>query len=241
MCAVLNVDSARIDFGGLLAVNDVSFDVKEGEILGLIGPNGAGKTTLFNIISGYLRPTRGRIVFDGRDITGLPPFALARLGISRTFQTVRPFPGLTVLENVMVGSFLRHPSKSAAEKKGMEILEFLGMGRMAKSASAGLTLPSRKRLEIARALALDPKLLLLDEVVAGLNPAEVEETMGILRQISAQGVTILIVEHIMKVIMGICHRVVVLNYGKKIAEGTPERVAGDPEVIAAYLGSEDDA
>jgi branched-chain amino acid transport system ATP-binding protein len=239
MAVALSARSLRIDFGGLLAVDDVSFDVAEGEILGLIGPNGAGKTTLFNLVSGYLRPSRGRVELFGRDVTGLPPYQLARLGVSRTFQVVRPFPRLSVLGNVTVGAYLRRRSRAEARRAAGEILRFLGMERIADTPAGSLTLPSRKRLEIGRALALQPRLLLLDEVVAGLNPSELEETVALIRRIRERGVTIVIVEHIMKVIMGLSDRVVALDYGKKIAEGSPQAVASDPGVVAAYLGSGD--
>jgi branched-chain amino acid transport system ATP-binding protein len=205
----------------VLAVEDVGFDVAEAEILGLIGPNGAGKTTLFNLVSGYLRPTRGSVALFGREVTGLAPFALARLGVSRTFQVVRPFLRLSVLENVMVGSFLHNRRPKDAE-------------------ASALTLAARKRLEIAKALALRPRLLLLDEVVAGLNPSEVTATIEVIRRIRQGGVTIVIVEHILKVIMGLSDRVVVLDHGRKLAEGSPAQVAENPEVIAAYLGSAED-
>ena len=241
MAVALSARSLRIAFGGLPAVDDVSFDVAEGEILGLIGPNGAGKTTLFNLVSGYLRPSSGEIHLGDRNVTGLKPWALARLGVSRTFQVVRPFPRLTVLGNVAVGAHLRHRSRSEAERAAREVLGFLGMERLADAEAGSLSLPSRKRLEIARALAIEPRLLLLDEVVAGLNPAEAEEIIGLIRRVRERGVTIVIVEHIMRVIMGLSDRVVALSYGRKIAEGTPQAVAADPSVIAAYLGSEDDA
>ncbi len=241
MAVALSARSLSKDFGGLPAVDDVSFDVAEGEILGLIGPNGAGKTTLFNLISGYLRPTKGRFEVLGRDMTGHPPWELAKLGVSRTFQVVRPFPRLTVLGNVVVAAYLRHPTRAAAERRAAEVLEFLGMRRQAGIEAASLNLPSRKRLEIAKALALEPRLLLLDEVVAGLNATEAEETIALIRRVRDRGVTIVIVEHIMKVIMGLSDRVVALNYGRKIAEGTPAAVAADAAVITAYLGSDADA
>ena len=224
----------------MLAVEDVGFDVAEGEILGLIGPNGAGKTTLFNLVSGYLRPTHGSVALFGREVTGLAPFALARLGVSRTFQVVRPFLRLSVLENVMVGSFLRNRRPRDAEAAALEVLALLGMEKLADAPASALTLAARKRLEIAKALALRPRLLLLDEVVAGLNPSEVAATIEVIRRIRQGGVTIVIVEHILKVIMGLSDRVVVLDHGRKLAEGTPAQVAANPEVIAAYLGSAED-
>jgi branched-chain amino acid transport system ATP-binding protein len=240
VAVALAVRSLRKDFGGVLAVEDVGFDVAEGEILGLIGPNGAGKTTLFNLVSGYLRPTRGSVALFGRDVTGLAPFALARLGVSRTFQVVRPFPRLSVLENVMVGSFLRHRRAKDAEARALEVLALLGMEPLADAPAAALTLAARKRLEIAKALALGPRLLLLDEVVAGLNPSEVTATIEVIRRIQQGRVTIVIVEHILRVIMGLSDRVVVLDHGRKLAEGSPAQVAANPEVIAAYLGSAED-
>jgi branched-chain amino acid transport system ATP-binding protein len=240
VAVALAVRALRKDFGGVLAVEDVGFDVAEGEILGLIGPNGAGKTTLFNLVSGYLRPTRGSVALFGRDVTGLAPFALARLGVSRTFQVVRPFPRLSVLENVMVGSFLRHRRAKDAEARALEVLALLGMEPLADAPASALTLAARKRLEIAKALALSPRLLLLDEVVAGLNPSEVTATIDVIRRIQQGRVTIVIVEHILRVIMGLSDRVVVLDHGRKLAEGTPAQVAANPEVIAAYLGSAED-
>ncbi len=236
MAIALSADSLRVEFGGLLAVCDVGLELREGEILGLIGPNGAGKTTLFNAISGYVRPSRGRVSLFGRDVTGLRPYHLARLGVSRTFQVVRPFPRLTVLGNVMVGAYLRHRTRAAAERAAAEIVARVGMERFAHAPAASLTLASRKRLEIAKALALEPRVLLLDEVVAGLNPREVEDTIALIRAIRERGVSIVIVEHIMRVIMGLSDRVVALSFGRKIAEGVPAAVAADPDVVSAYLG-----
>ena len=233
----LRAEAIRVQYGGLVAVADVGFEVQEGEILGLIGPNGAGKTTLFNAVSGYVRPARGRVELFGKDVTGLPPYELARLGVGRTFQVVRPFPRLTVLGNVMVAAYLRHPSRAAAERAAAAVVARVGLERFRDEPAGSLTLPSRKRLEIAKALALEPRVLLLDEVVAGLNPREVEETIDLIREIRRGGVSIVIVEHIMRVIMGLSDRVVALSFGKKLAEGTPAEVAANPDVIGAYLGS----
>jgi branched-chain amino acid transport system ATP-binding protein len=237
----LAVRSLSKDFGGVHAVDGVDFDAEEGSVLGLIGPNGAGKTTLFNLVSGYLPPTRGTISLFGKDVTGLRPFVLARLGVSRTFQVVRPFPRLSVLENVMVGAFLHHKAAAEAERHALAVLTRLGLARQADMPASALTLAARKKLEIAKALAVQPRLLLLDEVVAGLNPSEMTATIELIRGIKKTGVTIVIVEHILKVILGLCDRVVVLDHGRKIAEGTAPEVAANPEVISAYLGSDDDA
>jgi len=234
---VLRTERLRRVFGGLVAVNEVEFTAEEGEIVGLIGPNGAGKTTFFNLVSGALRVSGGRIFFQGREITHAPAYRRAELGIGRTFQVMKPFPRLTVMENVLVGAFLRHPSRLAAERWAAEILEMMGLSEFAAASARALTTAGRKRLEIARALALNPTLLLLDEVVAGLNPVEAEGTVELIRRIRDRGTTIIMVEHIMRVIMGLSDRIVVLAHGRKIAEGTPQQVASNPDVINAYLGT----
>jgi branched-chain amino acid transport system ATP-binding protein len=219
-----------------MAVSDVSFDMRPKEIVGLIGPNGAGKTTLFNVISGYYAPTRGKVLFDGEDVSGKQPYALARRGVGRTFQVVKPFAGLSVLDNVVVAALLRHPRRADAEAHAMEVLELTGLADRADVAAASLTLAGRKRLEISKALALEPRVLLLDEVVAGLNPTEVDRTIELILSLRERGMTILIVEHIMRVIMKISDRLVVLNFGEKIAEGSPAEVAQNRAVVQAYLG-----
>lgn len=235
---ILRADSVTKTFGGLHAVDGVSFEIYPGEIIGLIGPNGAGKTTMFNVVSGYYAPTRGHIFFKGENISGKAPYRLAVKGIGRTFQVVKPFPGLTVLENVIIASFCRYPRRIQAEKHAWKILEISGLADRADISAASLTLAGRKRLEISKALALEPELLLLDEVVAGLNPTEADQTIELILKLRNQGITILIVEHIMRVIMSISDRVVVLNFGRKIASGKPEEVAKDPQVVQAYLGSQ---
>ncbi len=223
-------------FGGLAALVDVSFTVNEGEVVGLIGPNGAGKTTLFNVINGFYKPSKGEVYFDGKRISGLRPHRICRLGVARTFQVVKPLQRLTVIDNVMASAFLRSPSRQEALERAEKILHFVGLYEDRETVSKNLPLGKRKKLEIARALATEPKLLLLDESFAGLNPKEQAEMIETIKKINREGVTILIIEHHMRVIMSISNRVVVLNYGEKIAEGSPQEVASSPEVIKAYLG-----
>ncbi|SHE49810.1 amino acid/amide ABC transporter ATP-binding protein 1, HAAT family [Desulfofundulus australicus DSM 11792] len=232
----LEVKNIVKNFGGLRAVNDISFTVKQGEILGLIGPNGSGKTTIFNLINGFYPLTSGEIYFQGRRIDGLPPHKICALGIGRTFQVVKPLKRMTVLENVMAGAFLHTTSISKARSKALEVLEFCGLYHRKDMDAKNLTIADRKRLEIARALATEPKLLLLDETAAGLNPKETEEAINIILKIREIGITIIIVEHIMKVIMGISDRILAISFGREIALGTPREVANHPEVIKAYLG-----
>jgi branched-chain amino acid transport system ATP-binding protein len=225
-------------FGGLLATNDVSFDVEENEVVFIIGPNGAGKTTLFNLISGYVEADSGEILYRGENIVGLKPFQTTRLGIGRTFQIVKPLPSLTVRENVMLGSFLHARTRSEARRKADEVLGFLGLERRADQLASGLPLAQRKLLEVARALATGAKLLLLDEVMAGLNPTESAEVVELLKKLKSFGVTAVGgVEHIMRVVMALASRVVVLDQGAKLAEGSPQAVVHDARVIEAYLGS----
>ena len=223
-------------FGGIAAVKDVSFEVRKGEILGLIGPNGAGKTTMFNVVNGFYHPSRGEVYFKDQKVSGFKPHQICRRGIGRTFQVVKPLQRMSVLDNVIASSFLRAKDKNQAVEIARDSLQFTGLYEDRDVISRGLPLGKRKRLEIARALATQPELLLLDESFAGLNPAELDESIGIIRKIKDRGITIMIIEHHMKVIMAISDRIVVLNYGEKIAEGTPLQIRSSPLVVEAYLG-----
>jgi branched-chain amino acid transport system ATP-binding protein len=233
---LLKVDQVSQRFGGLLAVNSASFEVGAGSITALIGPNGAGKTTLFAIISGFQRPTQGQIWFAGQDITGRAPHELARQGLARTFQIVQPFAGLSVRENIAVGAYLRHRERAAAFDAAETIAQRLALMKHLDKPAGTLTVGARKRLELARALATSPRLLLLDEVMAGLNPSEVRDLLPAIREVRTQGTTILLIEHVMQAVMNLSDRVHVLAEGKIIASGTPESIVDNEQVIEAYLG-----
>jgi len=237
MAEALVIKGLSKRFGGLRAVQDVSFSVQENETLALIGPNGAGKTTSFNLMSGFHRPDSGSVLAYGRDITGLRPHDICAHGLARTFQVAKPFGGMTVLANVMTGAFLRDKNTAVARDKAHEALEFVGLAAREKAAAKDLTTIDQRRLEMARALATQPRLLLLDEVMAGLNPAEIDQAVALIGKLRERGLTIIIVEHVMRAIMAVARRIVVLDHGQKIAEGSPKEIVENPEVIRAYLGS----
>jgi branched-chain amino acid transport system ATP-binding protein len=224
-------------FGGLRAVQDVSFTVKENETVALIGPNGAGKTTSFNLITGFHRPDSGSVSAYGREIVGLRPHDICAHGLARTFQVAKPFGAMTVLDNVMTGAFLRDKHAALAREKAREAIEFVGLSAREQTAARDLTTIDQRRLEMARALATQPRLLLLDEVMAGLNPAEIDQAVALVGKLSARGLTIVIVEHVMRAIMAVARHIVVLDHGQKIAEGAPKEIVENREVVRAYLGS----
>ena len=232
----LEIKKVSMFFGGLAAIKDVSFSLTRGEILGLIGPNGAGKTTIFNVVNGFYRPSRGEVFFKDQKISSLKPHQICKRGLARTFQVVKPLRRMSVLDNVVASAFLRAGDKKEARDITDEILHFTGLYEDRDMLSKWLPLGKRKRLEIARALATQPELLLLDESFAGLNPSELDESIGIIRKITERGITIMIIEHHMKVIMSLSDRIVVLNYGEKIAEGTPQEIRNNALVVEAYLG-----
>lgn len=234
--ALLEVRNLTKRFGGLVANHRINLNINEGEIVGLIGPNGAGKTTLFNCIAGYYRPEEGSVHFMGRNITGYPPERVCKEGIARTFQLVKIFKDMTVLENVMVGAFVRAKTTREAREHAEEVLEFVGLADKQDALAGSLTIADKKRLEMARALATKPKLLMLDEVMAGLNPSEISEAVNLILKIRERGITLFLVEHVMAAIMPISDRIIVLDSGEKIAEGLPQEIASNERVIKAYLG-----
>lgn len=238
MQTVLKADNIKVQFGGLIAVNNVSVSLKEGEVLGLIGPNGAGKSTLFNAITGFAPVTEGHVQFYDQDVTHLPPYLRTRLGMGRTFQTERPYQDLTVLENVLVAAFLKNPKRKDAERVALAALEKVGLSDRAHQLSSDLNLARLRRLELAKALALEPKVLFLDEIMAGLNPPALKEMIHFVRSLTATGISVVMVEHIMQAIIELSDHVVVLASGSKIAEGSAQEVINNEQVIEAYLGTD---
>ena len=236
MTEILRVENISRRFGGLLALDRAALAVDQGEIVALVGPNGAGKTTLFSIVTGFLKPSEGRVSYQGAEITGEPPHLLARRGIARTFQIAQPFTGLTARENIAVGAHLSRPARADALAAAEDIAQAVGLTPMLDQPAASLTVAGRKRLELARALAIEPKLLLLDEVLAGLNPSELRDMVPVIQQIRARGITILMIEHVMQAVMSLAEHVFVLVEGRIVAAGGPQDVAGNARVIEAYLG-----
>jgi branched-chain amino acid transport system ATP-binding protein len=240
--AMLEVRGLDKSFGGLRAIHNLDLATEEGEIVGLIGPNGAGKTTLFNLVSGFLKPDYGEIIFRGENITGLKPHVICKRGVTRTFQIVKPFPKLTTFRNICIGAYCSSPSgRKHIQERVEAILNLLGLAEKTDMLGCDLTIADQKNLELGRALATGPQLLLLDEIMGGLNPVEQERMIHIVRRLNREGITLLVIEHNMKVIMSLSHRIIVLNYGEKIAEGSPEEVAGNQDVIKVYLGDQGNA
>jgi branched-chain amino acid transport system ATP-binding protein len=237
MAEALVIKGLNKRFGGLRAVQDVSFSVQENETVALIGPNGAGKIIGFHLITGFHRPDSGSVLAYGRDITGMKPHDICAHGLVRTFQVAKPFGAMTVLDNVMTGAFLRDKNVGVAREKAREVIEFVGLSARERTAAKDLTTIDQRRLEMARALATQPRLLLLDEVMAGLNPSEIDQAVALIGKLSQRGLTIVIVEHVMRAIMAVARHIVVLDHGQKIAEGTPKEIVENPEVVRAYLGS----
>jgi branched-chain amino acid transport system ATP-binding protein len=235
---LLKVEEMTKQFGGLKAIDSLDLSIEKGQILGLIGPNGAGKSTAFNCIAGTMSPTSGTVWFDGERINGQKPWNLCKKGLARTFQIVKPFASKSVLYNVVVASFITTNNRKTAEEKALGTLEYLGFADKKDVLAGNLTIADRKRLEIARALATEPKLLLLDEVMAGLRPNEVDELVNLMKALRDRGITIFLIEHIMRAVMALSDRIVVIQFGKKIAEGVPQEIANDEKVISAYLGED---